>query len=167
MESYATISEQVLELERQYPAPPASVWKALTDPHDLERWLLARVELDLRVGGTISFRFLIPPHAEPIATITRLNVGSLLEYHWSKHNAPSLLCWHVTAGPDGGSTLVLRQTLESGDILDLAAGWHYHLDLMRTLFVPGSPQPPSDAYAELRAEYERRAAALVTPVEAN
>ena len=130
---YATITGQVLELERQYTASPASVWKAIVDPRDLERWLFARVDLDLRVGGKILFRFLVPPYAQPVATITRLDPGSLLEYRWSKHNAPSLLCWQVTAASDGGSSLALRQTLESGDILDLAAGWHYHLDVMRAL----------------------------------
>lgn len=160
--AYATIRGQLLELERQYTAPPALVWKALVDPRDLERWLFARVELDLRVGGTILFEFLVPPYAKPVATITRLDPGSLLEYRWSKHNAPSLLCWQVAAAPDGGSLLALRQTLESGDILDLAAGWHYHLDVMRTLVDSDAPTPPSVGFAELRAEYERRATATAT-----
>lgn len=155
MSELATVKGRVIELTRHVPAPPAAVWHALVDPRDLERWLFAHVELDLRVGGQILFRFLVPPYAEPVATITRLDPGSLLEYRWSKHNAPSLLRWQVAASGDEGTTLTLRQRVDSGDILDLAAGWHYHLDVMRTLFDSGAPMPERGAFAELRAEYGR------------
>lgn len=48
-----------LEFERSYPVPPATVWRAWTEPDLLRRWWAPKdasvtdCEIDLRIGGTI------------------------------------------------------------------------------------------------------------------
>ena len=48
-----------MEVEREvtFPAEPAEVWEALTDPERLEEWFANDVELDARPGGEGVFRW--------------------------------------------------------------------------------------------------------------
>lgn len=155
MSGYATIDGRGLALQRFFRASPDSVWKALVDPQELERWLFAHVDVDLRVGGTLVFQFINPPRARVSAAITVLAPGSLLEYSWAKHHARSVVRWELARQSNGGTALTLTQTLEDeGDILDFAAGWHHHLEMLEALLELESLDP--DRFRSLRADYERR-----------
>jgi len=48
-----------VEIEREivFPASPAEVWEALTDPERLEEWFANDVELDAEPGGEGVFRW--------------------------------------------------------------------------------------------------------------
>src|ERR1700680_4052276 len=48
-----------VEIERDivFPASPAEVWEALTDPERLEEWFASEAELDPRPGGEGVFRW--------------------------------------------------------------------------------------------------------------
>lgn len=48
-----------MQIEREivFPASPAEVWKALTEPERLEEWFATEVELDPRPGGAGVFRW--------------------------------------------------------------------------------------------------------------
>ena len=48
-----------LHIEREviFPADPAEVWEALTEPERLEEWFATEVELDLQPGGEGVFRW--------------------------------------------------------------------------------------------------------------
>jgi uncharacterized protein YndB with AHSA1/START domain len=48
-----------LHIEREvvFPADPAEVWEALTEPERLEEWFATEVELDPRPGGEGVFRW--------------------------------------------------------------------------------------------------------------
>src|SRR6266496_1482612 len=46
-----------IEREIVFPASPAEVWEALTDPERLEEWFASEVELDARPGGVGVFRW--------------------------------------------------------------------------------------------------------------
>jgi len=48
-----------LNIERDvvFPADPAEVWEALTEPERLEEWFATEVELDLQPGGAGVFRW--------------------------------------------------------------------------------------------------------------
>jgi uncharacterized protein YndB with AHSA1/START domain len=48
---------QTVERQIELPAPPGTVWQALTRGEELSAWFGARVELDARPGGTATFRF--------------------------------------------------------------------------------------------------------------
>jgi uncharacterized protein YndB with AHSA1/START domain len=45
----------VLRLERDLSFPVERVWQAITEPKGLEAWFPATVELDLRIGGQVTF----------------------------------------------------------------------------------------------------------------
>jgi uncharacterized protein YndB with AHSA1/START domain len=49
----------VVQIEREivFPASPAEVWEALTEPARLEEWFATEVELDARLGGEGVFRW--------------------------------------------------------------------------------------------------------------
>src|SRR5438105_11401353 len=46
-----------IEREVVFPATPAEVWEALTEPERLEEWFATEVELDPRPGGEGVFRW--------------------------------------------------------------------------------------------------------------
>jgi uncharacterized protein YndB with AHSA1/START domain len=46
-----------IEREIDFPASPAEVWEAITDPERLEEWFANDVELDARPGGEGIFRW--------------------------------------------------------------------------------------------------------------
>jgi uncharacterized protein YndB with AHSA1/START domain len=48
-----------VEIERDivFPASPAEVWEALTDPERLAEWFASEAELDARPGGEAVFRW--------------------------------------------------------------------------------------------------------------
>src|SRR5437879_7803633 len=46
-----------IEREIVFPASPAEVWEALTEPERLEEWFATEVELDPRPGGEGVFRW--------------------------------------------------------------------------------------------------------------
>ena len=48
-----------MQIEREivFPASPAEVWEALTEPERLEEWFANEVELDARPGGEGVFRW--------------------------------------------------------------------------------------------------------------
>ena len=46
-----------IEREIVFPASPAEVWRALTEPERLEEWFATEVELDARPGGEGVFRW--------------------------------------------------------------------------------------------------------------
>ena len=56
--TYATIDgTPAVRFERQLVHPIDAVWRGITDPAELEHWFPCAVELDLRVGGAMSFDF--------------------------------------------------------------------------------------------------------------
>ena len=48
-----------MQIEREivFPASPAEVWEALTEPERLEEWFATEVELDAQPGGEGVFRW--------------------------------------------------------------------------------------------------------------
>ena len=55
--SFVEPTELHIEREIVFPASPAEVWQALTDPERLEEWFATEVELDARPGGEGVFRW--------------------------------------------------------------------------------------------------------------
>ena len=56
------------------PAPREDVWEALTEPERLEDWFANDVDLDLRPGGGVSFRW--SNGEERHATVTEVEPGA-------------------------------------------------------------------------------------------
>jgi uncharacterized protein YndB with AHSA1/START domain len=123
-----------IRFERHLRHPIDRVWRAITDPHEIEAWL-ARAEVDLRPDGRIHLEWLNTDEqgnryegADMTATITRLEPPRLLEFEGPGHGR---LTWELE--PVAGET-VLRFTcvvdLTDDQARDNRSGWHVHLDFL-------------------------------------
>jgi uncharacterized protein YndB with AHSA1/START domain len=137
----------VLSYERRLAYPLAAVWAAITGPDRLAEWLAAADQLELRVGGAVSLRWLNVPDdvgaweaegvelddTDPAAvvhgTVTRLDPPRLVEY---QTDAMGVLRFELQS--DGDATLmvftneiVLPDAFPAEQTL---AGWHSHLDTL-------------------------------------
>jgi uncharacterized protein YndB with AHSA1/START domain len=61
-------------------ASAASVWRALTDPVELAAWFGAEVELDVRRGGAVRFRW--PDGTERRGVVVDLTAPRRLAFRW-------------------------------------------------------------------------------------
>ena len=85
-------------VEREIPYPPEKIWRALTQPHLIEAWLMqndfspvAGHRFDLRADwGSVGCRVL---SVEPNKT---------LSYSWAAYGLESVVTWTLT--PTGGGT---------------------------------------------------------------
>jgi uncharacterized protein YndB with AHSA1/START domain len=94
-----------LRLTRRYDASPAEVWRALTDPESLGRWLSSRevgsldaeAELELALGED-----------EPVTVRVReRELGRVLELDWDADGDPSTVRFELRPDGQGGTLLVL------------------------------------------------------------
>jgi len=83
-------------------ASPERVWAALADPAELAAWFGAHVEIDLRPGGPVRFRW--PDGSERRGLIVTLDPPRRLAFRWRE-----------TAGrePTGAEPTVVAFELES------------------------------------------------------
>jgi uncharacterized protein YndB with AHSA1/START domain len=154
MEEFATIGPAEVVFERRFDASRERVWLALTDPQELAGWL-APAEIDLRVGGTVVFRF--DEDNVERGTITELREPELIAYTWNEGKSDSIVRFELE--PDGdGTQLRLRHTFEGeADLPSYGGGWHHHLELL-VAQIAGKPIAwDTIRYRELKSEYERRA----------
>src|ERR1700691_4095684 len=72
-----------LRFERLLEHPPDRVWLALTQLDQLRRWYPSPFELELRVGGTVSF---LPPEGNAFGDgrVTACEPPHLLAYSWGE-----------------------------------------------------------------------------------
>jgi uncharacterized protein YndB with AHSA1/START domain len=97
MNETATEMRSVI-VERELPYPPEKIWRALTQPHLIEEWLMKNDfkpvvghRFDLRAGwGAVECRVLA---VEPNRT---------LSYTWGDHDLKTVVCWTLT--PTGTGT---------------------------------------------------------------
>lgn len=126
----------VLRFERVLKHPPEKVWRAITEPAEMNRWFPAVVQAELRPGAQMLFSFgddmvdLGSPYAH----------GEILEYDAPKVYAfrwyDSVLRFELLPA-DGGCRLVFSQALSNagtwGDLPSTArqgAGWDACLALL-------------------------------------
>jgi uncharacterized protein YndB with AHSA1/START domain len=127
-----TVGERpVLRLERRLKHPPERVWRAITDPAELAHWFPAKVDVELRDGGTIRFTF---PGEDSTTTGRVVTADPPREFTFGWND--DTLRWLITADGDG-SLLEFTHTFGRGDpaIAKLAggrtaAGWDVCLDAL-------------------------------------
>jgi uncharacterized protein YndB with AHSA1/START domain len=80
--------------EIELPAPPDEVWRSVTEADQLGDWLEADVELELRPGGTGTFRF--PDGEVRRALVREVEPARRLAFTW----------WPLTGDEVGRATTV-------------------------------------------------------------
>jgi uncharacterized protein YndB with AHSA1/START domain len=105
----------------------ARMWRAITDPDEISKWMGHPAKVDLRVGGDWIVEF-GGDDGTLDGVIVRVEEGKKLAYVWGW----SYLEWVLEDGEDGCSyTFVQNGLADRGVAADeegLAAGWHEFFD---------------------------------------
>ncbi|HZS37463.1 MAG TPA: SRPBCC domain-containing protein [Polyangia bacterium] len=107
----AQSESQSISLEYELPHPPAKVWRALTDPELLAKWLLSN-DMRARVGERFTFKG--PPtkwwdgtvHCE----ILEADLHKRLRYSWRGGPVDTIVTFTLTATPSGGTHLAFEHS---------------------------------------------------------
>ena len=125
-----------LNFEARYPHPPARVWKALTDPEALAKWLFPN-NFAPKLGHR--FEMVTTDGQERIACeVVELEQGKRISFTWDggEDEPPSVVSWTLEPDDDGGTHLTLEhQMLEpaaSYVLLEAGMNWRHLM---------GSPLP--------------------------
>lgn len=114
-----------LIVKRELRHPPERVWKALTDPAQLERWAPYDADGDLgHAGATVKLSTTGTPNASE-TKVKRAEAPKLLEFDWGDQT----MRWELE--PNGsGTKLTLWANIDKRFIAMGAAGWHVCLDML-------------------------------------
>jgi uncharacterized protein YndB with AHSA1/START domain len=139
----------VLRFERRLRHPVARVWRALTDPTEMSAWFPWLVEMDARVGGTMSFTHPKGIATAPDAVITEFDPPHVFAYDWHGED----LRWELTEDGEHSVLVFTHMFLERPGAAKFAAGWHVTLDALDALLA-GDQRPDYD-FAAVNAAYAR------------
>ncbi len=117
---------------------PARLWRAITDPEEVARWMGYPARIDLRIGGDYFVDFERTGDGGLDGVITRIEPEHLLWFSWGL----SMICWELDADGDGCRYRFVHYGQEPRDIPDeegLAAGWHAWLEDLESYLEGGEP----------------------------
>jgi uncharacterized protein YndB with AHSA1/START domain len=138
-----------LRFERRLGHPVERVWRALTEPADLDHWFPQGVSADWRPGGVVRFSSEAGDGFE--GEVVEVDPPRTLAFTWGD----DLLRFELAAEGDG-CTLVLTQTFaERAKSARDAAGWHVCLDALVAL-VDGSGAVAGEGWADVHPRYVDR-----------
>ena len=152
-----------LRFVRRLPHPPGRVWRALTDPAELESWFPTTIDGDRSAGSPLTFRFRgdqAPPFE---GMMIACEEPRLLEFMWG----PDRIRIELEPADEPGSAtqLTLYDTLEErGKAARDGAGWHVCLDDLEIALgkrpgqaeQSGQPQEASLDWKSVHPEYVAR-----------
>lgn len=148
--------------------PVEAVWRAITDPREIERWTGMRPELDLRPGGEY-----VTHHGSGdrvVDRVVRVDPPHLFEHtFWVHVNPTALVTWELHPVADG-CLLVLTHSLALDDVHMAAAklgmgdddttilarngaGWHHLLDRLESRLDERAPDWSEESQRELQGRY--------------
>lgn len=138
-----------IRFERHLPDPPGVVWRALTDGHELALWFPCAIDVDgdrWEPGARLTFRF---TNIDLVLTgrVLAAEEPHLLEYTWGEET----LRFELTE-KDGGTVLVLADTLPPAFAARNSAGWDECLDRLGA--VPLSAGTWQEKFDRYRERYE-------------
>ncbi|MBV8943780.1 MAG: SRPBCC family protein [Solirubrobacterales bacterium] len=168
--AYETIENRpALRFERRLSHPVEAVWRAITDPGELEHWFPSKVEVgELRAGAEMTFTFeSMPLEGAPTTMtgrVTEFDPPRRFSFSWGGDH----LRFELEPGRGSEEGCLLRLTV----LLDQhekaardAAGWHVCLDRLE-----GSMAGRETANEDWRAryeEYQRRGLPAGAPIPAD
>ena len=153
-----------IAFDRRSKHSAARLWRAVTDPAELTRWMAYPMQVDLRVGGRYHADFGRTGGGELAGVVVKVEPERLLRYAWGT----STVEWKIE--PDGaGCRFVFAQhglyprpiPGEEGAV----AGWHVWLEDLEQFLDTGSPSSDADGerrWLELQAPYRQQLSAVVS-----
>lgn len=176
-------AHDTVRIERTLPGPIERVWAYLTDSEKRATWL-AGGEMELRPGGRVVHVFrnseLTPKDEPPPAKYASVAGGHrmegkiiacepprLLEYTWPEETSGDSQVRFELATKGDSVLLVVthRRLAKRGVMISVAAGWHTHLGILADRLAGRTPGGFWSTHMRLEAEYDRRLAAAVLPVD--
>ena len=139
------LSGRSLEKDVFINATPERVFQALTEPAELERWFVAKAEVDVRPGGTIRFEW--GPGVFNVGKILVLDPPHCLSYSWEVQTpSPTTVTFALTAEHDGTRLHVINTGFGEGEDWDRYYdlrnnGWNVHLTNLTTWLETGFAEP--------------------------
>jgi uncharacterized protein YndB with AHSA1/START domain len=96
MTDTATETRSVV-VEREMPFPPAKIWRALTQPHLIEEWLMKN-DFNPVVGQRFSLR---ADWGAVDCQVLVVEPNKTLSYTWAAHGLESVVTWTLTPTKTG------------------------------------------------------------------
>jgi len=103
--SSATAETLSVVVERDIPFPPEKIWRALTQPHLIEEWLM-KGDFKPVVGHGFSFS---AEWGAVECQVRAVEPNKTLSYTWGDHNLESVVTWTLTPTRTG-THLRMEQT---------------------------------------------------------
>ena len=157
--------QPTIRFARTFPHPPATVWAAISEPAQLEKWFPTTVEFtQLRAGEPVVFRFQHVDFPPLSGEIRNVDAPRRLEFSWGD----DLLRFELEEA-DGGGACRLSFTVAL-DAADKAArdgaGWEECLDDLALSLAGGVRQGPSDEgrWQGYYREYKQRGFPATAPI---
>lgn len=167
-DAYGVLTEPAtVKIQRLLPGPIERVWAYLTDSDLRRRWLAAG-EMRMEAGATFELvwrndELTDPPGRRPDgfgeefrmrSRVVDLDPPRKLVIAWEGSGDVSF-----ELEPKGKQvllTIVHRRLPDRDTLLEVAAGWHMHLDILVARANDQAPAPYWDGWSRLRGEYDRR-----------
>lgn len=144
---------RIVSFERYLRHPVEKVWRAITSPEQIAKWLTVQSELELSVDGQLVFRW---ENGDVVqGKFTKVDPPYELEYTWLEEALGySVVRWRLK--DEGvGCHLHLTHTFfyESAAVPDFLAGWHVHLEALDEVLNEQFTRFPWERVKEMRTTY--------------
>jgi uncharacterized protein YndB with AHSA1/START domain len=162
--NYATIEDTpTLTFQRRLSHPVDRVWRAITEPDELQHWFPSKVVADeLRAGAEMTFEFEDMPLDAPSSmggSVTDVEAPRLFAFYWGEDHLRFEL--EPADDPEAGTLSLTVQLGARDKAARDAAGWHVCLDRLESrLGEDGARGEWRDYYDE----YQRRGVPAGAPV---
>jgi uncharacterized protein YndB with AHSA1/START domain len=115
------IVEQSIEID----APPARVWRALTEPEQLDRWVATRASVDPRPGGAYSYGWAEEGVKGYPVTVLAVDAPRRLVHTWLDRGREGRVVWTLEPLRDGCATrlTVRHEGYDGTDAEGYRIGW--------------------------------------------
>lgn len=134
-----------LRFERRLGHPIERVWRAITDPDELEAWFVARVDWTPEVGETFEAM-------DQSGEVTDVEPPTLLAWTWGGER----FCFELSGGEDGCLLAFTHVFNERRFGAQHATGWEVHFRRLDALLA-GTPLAEEEAMEEWAEQHERYA----------